>query len=257
MNHWSLPDLCFLWIHFYFMNYKKIYDQICERAKIESDIRIQNRKLWKSSKGSNGIYYESHHIIPLCLGGNGKAFQWKHPNIVLLTAREHFICHWLLHEIDPNNIKLTMAFWGICDFSNKGNQQRYTVSSRVYRYLREANSKVQTGIPRSEEVKIKMRKPRTTTEKMKGKRQTSICPHCNLEGGNANMKRWHFDNCLKHPYKNNKRPKSKLKNRIMTDAQKIKLRGKRPTSICPHCNLEGAIGSMNRWHFDNCKSLKI
>lgn len=27
----------------------------------------------------------------------------------------------------------------------------------------------------------------------------------------------------------------------------------RPTVICPHCNLVGAIGIMNRWHFDNCK----
>jgi hypothetical protein len=23
----------------------------------------------------------------------------------------------------------------------------------------------------------------------------AICPHCGLEGGIYNMKRWHFDNC--------------------------------------------------------------
>jgi hypothetical protein len=238
------------------MDYKKIYNQICDRAKSELEVRIEKRKLWKLSKGSEGAYYESHHIVPKCLGGTGKTFQWNHENIALLTAREHFLCHWLLHEVYPENIKLTMAFWGICDFSNKKNQQRHVPSSKVYEYIREANSKAQIGIPRSEEVKMKMRKPRTTTEKMKGKRKTSVCPHCNLEGGNSNMKRWHFDNCLKHPHKNNKRPESKLKNRVMTEAQRARFRGRRKTSICPHCNLKGETRNMKRWHFDNCKSLQ-
>ncbi len=236
------------------MNYQRIYDQIIERAKLSIEDRVENRKLWVKSKGESGIYYESHHIIPKCLGGTGKAHQWKHENIAILTAREHFLCHWLLHEIYPENVKLTMAFWGICDFSNKKNQHRYVASSRVYKYLRETNSKVQIGIPRSEEDKMKMRKPRSNTEKMKGKRKTSVCPHCDLEGGNANMKRWHFDNCLMHPYKNNKRQESKLKNRVMTEAQTAKMKGKRKTITCPYCNLEGGISNMKRWHFDNCKN---
>ena len=29
------------------------------------------------------------------------------------------------------------------------------------------------------------------------------------------------------------------------------------TSICPHCNKEGGAPQMKRWHFDNCKSIKI
>lgn len=62
------------------MNYQRIYDQIIERAKCE------NR-----DKGGE-IYYEAHHILPKCLGGEGHETQWKfHPNIVLLTAKEHFI----------------------------------------------------------------------------------------------------------------------------------------------------------------------
>lgn len=33
-----------------------------------------------------------------------------------------------------------------------------------------------------------------------------------------------------------------------------KLKGiAKPTTICPHCNKEGAIAQMGRWHFDNCK----
>jgi hypothetical protein len=58
------------------MNYERIYNQIIERAK--------NRKLIG--------YKERHHIIPKCMGGNNNEL-----NLVELTAREHFLCHWLIH----------------------------------------------------------------------------------------------------------------------------------------------------------------
>ena len=40
-------------------------------------------------------YTEKHHVIPKSLGGgNGH-------NLVKLTVREHFICHWLLIRMMP------------------------------------------------------------------------------------------------------------------------------------------------------------
>lgn len=35
-------------------------------------------------------YYEKHHIILKCMGGDNSL-----ENLVKLTAREHFLCHWL------------------------------------------------------------------------------------------------------------------------------------------------------------------
>ena len=29
-----------------------------------------------------------------------------------------------------------------------------------------------------------------------------------------------------------------------------------PTVVCPHCNMSGPSGAMNRWHFNNCKHKK-
>jgi len=55
--------------------YEKWHEQIVQRAKD----RVLND------------YYERHHILPRSLGGLD-----IHENIVCLTAREHFICHWLL-----------------------------------------------------------------------------------------------------------------------------------------------------------------
>lgn len=61
------------------MNYLNIYNKLCSTRK-EEDRR----------KG-NGIYYEEHHIKPKWLGGED-----KRDNLVLLTAREHYLAHYLL-----------------------------------------------------------------------------------------------------------------------------------------------------------------
>jgi hypothetical protein len=103
------------------MDYLKIYDQIIHRAKKE------NRLYGK------GTYYERHHIIPKCMGGQGIVEEWKtHPNIVILTPREHFICHWLLCRIYPENKKLAHAFWFMSKQNEPRQQRDYIVSSRTY-----------------------------------------------------------------------------------------------------------------------------
>jgi hypothetical protein len=81
----------------------------------------------------NGSYFEGHHIIPKYKGGTGNSNRPKNnPNIVLLTAREHFIAHWLLARIYPNNAKIIYAFWMMCNTKNKNQPQRFTPSSRQY-----------------------------------------------------------------------------------------------------------------------------
>jgi hypothetical protein len=43
----------------------------------------------------DGNYYEEHHIIPKSLGGSNDK-----DNLVLLTAREHFLAHYLLYKFN-------------------------------------------------------------------------------------------------------------------------------------------------------------
>lgn len=93
------------------MNYQRIYDQIIDRAK--------QRKL----EG----YKERHHIIPKCMGGSN-----KEDNLIELTAREHFICHWILCRIYPENKKLAHAFWFMSKQNSPTQQRDYIVSSRTY-----------------------------------------------------------------------------------------------------------------------------
>jgi hypothetical protein len=64
---------------------------------------INSRSQEKRSKG-NGEYYESHHIIPKSLGGDNSK-----DNLVLLTPREHFICHWLLKYMTTGKDRAKMV----------------------------------------------------------------------------------------------------------------------------------------------------
>jgi hypothetical protein len=100
------------------MNYQKIYDKICSHAKLQNRIKY------------NGVYYEAHHIIPECMGGEGKTWQWKwHPNIVLLTAKEHYICHLLLFNIYPQNDSIIRSFY-MMGVSTKS-QKRLKIKRRI------------------------------------------------------------------------------------------------------------------------------
>lgn len=72
------------------MNYEIIYNRIISNALIRG-----------LDKKSLEFYTESHHIKPKCLGGSDDK-----TNLVLLTAREHFIVHMLLVKIYPDEVKL-------------------------------------------------------------------------------------------------------------------------------------------------------
>lgn len=116
------------------MDYKKIYNQIIERAK--------NREI----EG----YTEKHHIIPKCIGGSD-----INVNIVKLTAREHFLCHMLLCEIYPKNHKLKHALFLMAIGKQKIKEKTYIIGSRVYERLRKEYSKMLTGMKQSDETKLK------------------------------------------------------------------------------------------------------
>jgi hypothetical protein len=117
------------------MNYKNIYDDIILKAKLEYRIKSLN------------IYYEKHHILPKCLNGTNDK-----ENLVLLTAREHYICHKLLTYIYKRNYKIISAF-AYMSFNKKYGK---VVSGRDYEYAKKIKKEAQIGRKHSEETKQKM-----------------------------------------------------------------------------------------------------
>lgn len=86
---------------------------------------IEKSKKLKRSKNES-VYYERHHIIPKSLGGTDLV-----DNLVLLTAKEHFVCHLLLTKMTTgrNLIKMKRVLVLFSDNYSK-NSRMYEISCR-------------------------------------------------------------------------------------------------------------------------------
>lgn len=78
-------------------------------------------------------YTERHHIVPQSLGGSNDK-----ENLVDLTAREHFICHWLLIKMTEgeDRSKMLYALQGM-KAENKYQERYHTkITARIYEKYR-------------------------------------------------------------------------------------------------------------------------
>lgn len=92
------------------MNYQAIYDHLITQAQVA--------KL-------DG-YVEKHHIIPKSMGGTNEV-----SNIVRLTARQHFVAHWLLFKIHKTP-SMAKAFRLMLDASNRPRSKAYELAKSIY-----------------------------------------------------------------------------------------------------------------------------
>lgn len=121
--------------------YTKWYDAIIGKAKTEHRVKMPMDSV-------NRIYYESHHIVPKCMGGT---------ETVLLTAKEHFVCHLLLTKM-TDDFRMKEALNALCMVGNERNE-RIRINSTLFAYVRkcraEATSERCKGRKHSDEHKRK------------------------------------------------------------------------------------------------------
>lgn len=146
------------------MNYKYIYQNLITKAKSE------NRQK------SDDVYYEAHHIKPKSFGGEGNCRNINHPNIVLLTPKEHYIAHLLLVAIYPNSPAMHKALWNMC---NVKQNVRYKPSAKTYCTIRSEYIKNIKGVnnhffgkTHSNESKLKIGKASLNRKTFLGKNHT-------------------------------------------------------------------------------------
>lgn len=96
------------------MNHEKQYDLLIEKYK-KLDLK-------KGSDNLGGL--EKHHILPKSLGGGNEP-----DNMVMLTAKAHFVAHHLLHKIHGS--QMTYAYVLMIN-----TMKDIRVTSRVYEVLK-------------------------------------------------------------------------------------------------------------------------
>ena len=116
------------------MDYIKHYNNLMSTRLL---LKPERHKMRKS-----GQYFEGHHIIPKSKGGTGISSRGlNNDNIVYLTAREHFLAHWLLWRIHRDRSS-ALSFHKM--LSCNKNQERVK-SSRAYDEARLAFSETNKG----------------------------------------------------------------------------------------------------------------
>jgi len=241
--------------------YKTWYNQITNNAK--------NRVL--------DYYTERHHIISLSLGGEDTAH-----NLVNLTAREHFVCHWILTKFTTGQDRYKMLNALRMMRAENPNQKRYKtqITSRVYENLKEEyaalQSKLRSGKGNGMYGKTHTEKARRAISEKNTGNQITEEQKQKIVMAKKDVKRAPFSEEWKQKMSKSKKgannhrygvevsEETKAKQRAKAlgrkqSAETIKkkadaIRGKlKPKKLCPHCGRDIAVNTYPRWHGDNCK----
>lgn len=247
--------------------YKLWYNSITERAR--------NRVLES--------YTENHHILPRSLGGTD-----DRNNLVKLTAREHFICHWLLTKMHTgeSRAKMIYALNGMKRSNDFAQRYETKITARVYEKLKKEFAEVHSSTMKG---KAPPNKGRTMSEEQKAKIRATKTANPYKWDPEKLAKRVATQTGTKRSQETKDKIRAALKGKTkgpMSDEEKLKrsiaLLGKskrnghgdristtvaaqkaagthytqQPKLTCPHCGVQAAKHRYNAFHGDKCRTLK-
>lgn len=179
-------------------------------------------------------YVEKHHMFPKCLCETNEEKLDKE-NLVVLSAKEHFIAHKLLSEMFEGNLKRKMLY-ALSALSFRKDGVRI-LDEDDYAVTKEASRLAKKGIPLSEEHKQKIKNKFAEYNPNKGR---IISAETKKKQSLAKIGKPHYH----------------------SDETRKKLSAARigliiENKICPHCGKSGKPGAMGKWHFDNCRKREV
>lgn len=180
---------------------------------------------------SSDVYTEKHHIIPKSIGG-----QNRKQNLLIVSAREHFILHWLLTKMCHGQQKYKMLEAFSIFQNNKNRSLRLT--SRKVQSIREANA-IASSIRNMGNQHWKSRGPTTPELLQRQKDHSSKCKWIN-DGISEKFEIDHeeYTQTGGWTYGRLKREKEKAPYKRLA---------------CNHCNRTLTAHNHRLFHGDNCK----
>jgi len=227
------------------MNYSKIYDNLILDARVNP---------------KSDDYKETHHIIPKCLGGSDLP-----ENLVRLTARQHYLAHWLLYKIHRTS-SLVHA-WHNMSRVGRGQYAR-AINSHLFEYCKKERRKHLRqqysgtgnnfyGKTHSQETKLRLSEIHTgkvykTDEQIKDwinsvAKKPKTKEHREKIGRKGLVMLQHIvtKEVVRVPYND-----PRLHSDDWVNPRKIT---PEKTYKCLYCDIATTPSNLKRWHNDNCK----
>jgi hypothetical protein len=186
----------------------------------------QNRKKFKITS-KNYRYFEIHHILPRSIFPQYKSLKENQWNKVLLTAKEHFVCHLLLPKFVTNDIHKFKMVHALYAMTKQNNNQQQRNNSKMYEYAKKAMIAIRNDKDASKEWRKKLSLASKKSNHMIGK---------------TREKNPFFGK--KHSTETRKLMSEKAKLRRASEETKEKMKGERgkqknpaPILECPHCKI--------------------
>lgn len=217
--------------------YTATYYRIIDQAKSQGRVKTAE------------TYLERHHVIPRSMGGSDSK-----SNLVNLTYREHFLCHWLLTKMVDGKEYHRM----LSALSKMRRARSSIITSWQYAISRKAASLRKRGTTHSDEIKKKISDSKkeyfkTHPGTMTGKKHSeeTLAKQSQAKSGEN------------HPNFGKKRPEhatkvsKAMKGKAKSESHKRKIadgwQESRERVQCIHCKLITTKGMATRWHGANCK----
>jgi len=223
-------------------------------------------------------YTERHHIIPKSLNGTDDK-----NNLVDLTAREHFICHWLLTKMHTGEAKAKMiyALNGMKRSNTFAQRYETKITARVYENLKKEFSVVHSnnmkgrepwnrGVPITEEQREKNRIAATGKKRSAEAIAKTVAKQLGQKRSEETKLKMSL--AAKGKSKGPMSAEGKLKrsialvgkskqeghgDRIKATVAAQKAAGthytQQPKQTCPHCGIQAGKARYTGFHGDKCK----
>lgn len=222
--------------------YYRWYLSICGKAQ---------QRGW--TKKSTENYVEYHHIIPNSVGGSRKK-----ENMVYLTGKEHYICHWLLcfcYEGIAKN-KMIYAFNGMNNQRNNHQIKRYS-SSSGYEFAKKQFKKTIQQIKGKDHHAFGKKQTEETQNKKRAKLKGIPLAQSTKDKMKLNAKK-RCESIIELERLRSMAASYGMLGKHLSQEAKEKIRQKNSMEyICPYCNKKGKGPIMFKWHFENCLAKKV
>lgn len=194
-------------------------------------------------------YYEKHHILPSSLFPEYSKFTDAPWNIIKLTAREHYLCHWMLAKCIGG--KMWYAFSAMSMQTKHHKRNNHRKNSTFYE-----SSKKHLSI----EVKKSMKLYWTSDRRKQKSEEMTKNNHFKGKKHTEEFKSWLSK---KRSGKNaffygKKRPDHSKLMKVLMKGKIVSFSHRKNISkthnvvyTCPHCGVSGGRMVL-RWHYNNC-----